>query len=401
VLTAEAHQNNTPTAVSSDATATTADVHLLNSGLGYAVNAQSIVASVTCNADESSASSSSAGSEIQGLVIAGKKYGTIAEPKSITLTDPITKTKIEVKILEKVTSGAAAGEPQPNPTTHAFETGLVVNGIHVKVTDAKGAVIAEVVVAHAECQAAFSPVCEEFPHVSGDGYVLGVQADETLIDPDNQLVNKQVGTVKLPSTGGKDDATAAHVGPIGTDSQTVAESNTAFSHTEGTVDNANNTASSQTVSEVQQLRLIDTGTAPTNPFIGANVVRAECTAQAGPSGTGSSTGSTTIAGLSIGGQDVCSALGLSPTASCQNAALCCQPAPNTDVCAALSLTPLCDALNLTITLNEQSGAQSGDPTDITVNAIHVHVGDPIPGGNGADVVVSHAHCDAGTGAQTP
>ena len=88
-----------------------------------------------------------------------------------------------------------------------------------------------------------------------------------------------------------------------------------------------------------RLKVIDTGAAPTNPFLGADVVRAECTAQAGPAGTGTTTGKTTIAGATLGGSDICAGLGLAPTAACPNPAICCEPPPNTDVCAALGLTP--------------------------------------------------------------
>jgi hypothetical protein len=35
-----------------------------------------------------------------------------------------------------------------------------------------------------------------------------------------------------------------------------------------------------------------------------------------------------------------------------------------------------------------------------VNAIHVHLGGAIPGSNAADVIVSNAHCDAGTAGTT-
>jgi hypothetical protein len=399
VLTAVAHQASSSTAVSSDATATTADVHVLDPGTGFIVNAAAVVASVTCNADGTTAGSSLSGSKIEGLQIGGMNFDTITEPTTIKVIDPITKTTVEVDLLEKIESGAKAGEIQPNPVTHAFESDLTVNGIHVKVTDPSGNIIADVIVAHAECKAAFGPVCEDFPHVSGSGYVVGVNADETLIDPLNQLLHNQIGTVRLPSTGGSDDSTLKQIGPIGGMGTTLVNSGTAFSHTEGTISNNGNTASSATISEVEKLKLIDNGTSPTNPFLGADVVRAECTAQAGPLETGSTTGKTTIVGATLGGSDICAGLGLAPTAACPNSAICCEPPPNTDVCAALGLTPLCSGLGLTVTLNEQlanPASMSGDPNAITVNAIHVHLGGAIPGSNGADVIVSNAHCDAGT-----
>jgi hypothetical protein len=51
---------------------------------------------------------------------------------------------------------------------------------------------------------------------------------------------------------------------------------------------------------------------------------------------------------------------------------------------------------VSIILNEQiSDCAPEDDTCITVNAIHVRVGEAVPGGTGADVIVSSAHCDAG------
>ena len=117
-----------------------------------------------------------------------------------------------------------------------------MNGIHVKVTDPAGNIIADIIIAHAECKASFGPVCEEFAHVSGSGYVVGVNADETLIDPLNQLLHNEIGSVRLPSTGGSDDATLKRIGPISGSGTTLVDSNTAFSHTEGVVDNTGNTA---------------------------------------------------------------------------------------------------------------------------------------------------------------
>ena len=394
VLTAEANQTTSGTGVSSDATATTADVHILDAGAGFLIGADAVVANVDCNADGATAGSSYEGSMIQGLTIAGQTYDTITEPTSIVVN--LAGSTIEVHVLEKIASGAAAGEIQPNQATHQNESGMIVNGIHVKVTGPLSSIVKDVVVAHAECQAAFGPVCEESPHVSGSGYVVGVETDEILLDPMSQLLDSKIGYVTLPSTGGSDDATLAHVGPIGAPGSTLVESGTAFSHTEGTVDKGANTASSETVSSVEDLSLIDTGLPPTAPFVGADLVKAECESSAGPGATdGSSSGTTTIIGLEIGGQDVCAALGLSPTPACPNGVVCCEPPPNTDACAELGLTALCTALGLDITLNEQTGTTSGNPTDITVNAIHVHLGGVIPGDNGVDVIVSNAHCDAG------
>src|SRR5207248_2452752 len=115
VLTADAHQASSPTAVSSDATATTADVHVLDPGTGFIINAAAVVANVACNADGTTAGSSLEGSKIEGLEIGGTNFDTISEPTTIKLIEPITKVTVEVALLEKTESGAKAGDIQPNP----------------------------------------------------------------------------------------------------------------------------------------------------------------------------------------------------------------------------------------------------------------------------------------------
>jgi hypothetical protein len=384
---------------SSSATATTADVSLL----GGAITATSVKAVSSCSASNSTAGCDLDGSVLQDVIVNGDNLGTIKEPTTITIVDPILQTTTIVNLLEKKGSGANAGNKQPEPSATPGGAGtntadLTVNGIHVSVVRGIlpnppfGDPFVDIVVAHADAKAAFSPVCAEQPHVSGRGFVVGVVVDEDAIDSTNTLLTTTVAQVDLPSTGGSDDATALHVGPLSGSGTTLIESNTAFSHTSGT---AGDPATSSTHSEVQKLVLIDNGTPGTNPFLGADLVTADCTSSASGA-TGSSAGGAQLVNLTLGGQDVCDALGLSPSSPCANDAICCQPPPNTDACAALSLAPLCSGLGLSITLNEQKGSTSGNPTDITVNAIHITLGGPVPPGTGADIIISSAHCDAGT-----
>jgi hypothetical protein len=299
---------------------------------------------------------------------------------------------VTVELCEVIRTGAAAGEPQPGGDgTNA--SGVVVNAIHVRAANEAedplqpviGSETLDLVVSHAESNAAFARVCEERPHVSGEAFALGVTVDENPIDAEGTLASSKVAHVVLPSGGGSESASQKHAGPITDGTATLVESDTAFSHTEG--DAAARTASSH--AQVEDLDALDPGTGPS---LTADLVRAECTSAAG-----SSTGNAFLAGLTLGGQDVCAALGLSPETACGNAALCCTPPANTDACAALSLTPVCDALGVSLVLNEQfPDCDPADDTCITVNAIHVKVLDPVPGGTGADVVVSSAHCDAGS-----
>src|SRR5207249_9473594 len=49
--------------------------------------------------------------------------------------------------------------------------------------------------------------------------------------------------------------------------------------------------------------------------------------------------------------------------------------------------------NVKIVINEQSGGASGNRADMTVNALHVTVSDPLGGPPLADVVISSSHAD--------
>jgi len=196
------------------------------------------------------------------------------------------------------------------------------------------------------------------------------------------ITQSQVGEVNLPATGGSEDATLADLGPVGDGSNNLVLSKTASSHTEGTTNKAANTAFSKSNASIEDLGVLDTGGAPTNPLIAATLVRSDCAASAGPGGA-SSEGTTELVGLRIGGQDVCKSLGLEST---------CKPPPNTVI-----VVPL--LAGTTITLNEQIPDPPGSgSTGITVNAIHIVSLDPMnPFGLpnvGAELAISHSHCDA-------
>ena len=385
------------------AIATTANVQLVQTAAPdtFLVTATAVQAQVACHADGTTAGSNSEGSKVEGLTIAGQNFDTIREPTDITVVDPILHTTIEVHVLEQVKSGAKAGTKQPE-LGGVFQSGLEVNGIHVRVTDESKNEIADVVVAHAKCSASFAQVCGVPPSVSGSGYVVGVTADETVIDAAHTLVEGKAASVMLPSTGGSDDATLKHIGPI-TDGATpptvtLVDSNTAFSHTEGTVDKASNTASSKTHSEVEQLKVLDNGSTPTNPLIAADVARAECTSTTGASGSTSS-GTTTLLLPAIGGTPIC--LPVVPGDTCK-------PAPNSDIPGPPNGTLIrlneqyCDGQ--TPTPGATPSCTGANASGITVNAIHVFIlgeGNPFGLPVGADIVISNAHCDSANVPSTP
>ena len=396
LLTVEETNNvNSPTSAETSATATAANVFVLDQDQNpltpdWLVTAHAIRVSSSSEASAEGASSKWS-CELVNVKVADLTLGTVKEPTVIDVELPGLGTRATVHLCEVIRSGDVAGVPQPGGD-FTNDSAVAVNGIHVTVENEEedplvpilGLTTLDLVVSHAESSAAHTIDCVTGPFVSGEAFVVGLDVDEAIIDTEDQLLHSKVGQVTLPASGGVEDAHLLHVGPITDGTATLVESKTAFSHTEGDADAQ--TASSH--AQVEDLDALDSGTGPN---LTADLVRAECNTE-----DGESTGDAFIAGLTLGGEDVCAALGLSPTASCPNAAICCTPAPNTDVCAALSLTPLCDALGVSIILNEQT--EECDPEDdtcITVNAIHVKALEPVPGGTGVDLIISSAHCDAG------
>ena len=364
---------------SASATAQTAKVQLVASGATSVVTAKAVKSTVACSANGATATCSSAGSVLTGVKVLGQNLGNIVNPTTVNVNTVLLN--LTVRFFEQIPS--AGGVPNAN------SAGLTVNAIHVFGTIAGGIQPIDIVVAHAEAEAAFgdASTCEPAPHVSGEAFVVGLLADEDLIDPNQDLVDGKALHVVLPAEGGNLSATQATVGPLGYGGTTLVSSATATSHTEGVVDGDQNTAESSSYAQVEGLRVADAPFVP--PLLGATLVRAECGAMA-DGGSAASTGDSTILGLSLLGVQLCDALNIGPL---------CEPAPNTDV--------LPSPLGTLIRLNEQrcdnggtlaSGCSDGSvpgATGITVNAIHVYVlAFPNPLGLEADLVVSSAHCDA-------
>src|SRR5207244_512265 len=123
------------------------------------------------------------------------------------------------------------------------------------------------------------------------------------------------------------------------------------STTDGTV--SGNDAQSHTLTRVAQADIIDThdGNPQSTPVIHLGVIQTECNSTT--ANGGSSTGTTTIADATIGGNDLCTALGLNP-APCALGNACCNPPVNTNLCTdtplAPILQPICDGLGLKLLL---------------------------------------------------
>jgi hypothetical protein len=108
--------------------------------------------------------------------------------------------------------------------------------------------------------------------------------------------------------------------------------------------------------------------------IQADLLRSEAQATCDGAGGASASGSSEIAGLRVNGQPI-------------------------DVSGAPNQTV--SVGGVTIVINEQSGAASGNSADITVSALHVTAVDPITNQPILDVVISSAHADITCGACTP
>jgi hypothetical protein len=333
------------------------------------VEADAVVAKSFSEATANSATSSSAGSTVLNLRINGKEYGDISEPTTI-------KVKLggatlgEVHILEKIPSGAAAGDTQPNGDA-LFASGLEVNAIHVLLNDIVGTPINEhtdIIVSHADTSVAFPSgiECATIPTVSGDAYTVGLNG---LGDLAPDLVDARVTEVKLPITGGDEAATLSALDM--SDLAPVASARTAFTHTYGEItdgpDAGDVAVEAHSLAQIEELRL--NGGAPAG--ISADLIKATSN-----SNLDGSDGNATIAGLFIGATDVCATLGLDSTCT-----------PDQDTVLVL------DDDHVIVKLNEHISEAGG----LTVNAVHIWIvgdGDPFGLGFGAEIVISSAHSDA-------
>lgn len=337
--------------------ATAADVDLDIPG-AVRVQASNVVARSFSSAGITSAASSSLGSRVTDLVIDGERYGDITEPTTIAVTDPLTgMVRAEVHVLEHVATGAAAEEPQPTPNS-SFETSLTVNGIHVVVHDIKATPVVEasdILVGSAMSSATHASGigCSALPAVGGGAVALGVHGTEQL---EGEL-DHRLAQVVLPTLGGDEQASLVSiVTPIVT-------ADAASASTAGTTSVDPEAAEAHSVARIEGLDLAEA--------IQATLV--EATADVTLEEV---SGSTTLAGLVIGGTDVCDSLGLAST---------CTPMANT-----MLRLP---TIGTVVMLNEQIT----EPGGIRVNAVHLWIvgqnnklGLPV----GAEIIISSARANA-------
>lgn len=358
----EADQSGSNSA-SYTALATTSDVHLDVPGV-VLVEADSVVAKSTSLAHGAGAVSSSAGSRVQDLRVNGTQHGDVSEPTTIDVRDPLSGALLaQVRVLEKLPSGAAAGQAQPNGNAE-FTSGMAVNAIHVIVYDLPTPLVNEasdVIVAHADTTAAFPSAlgCDvTIPRVSGIAYAL----DVFNLNPDPG--NARVAEVILPITGGAESATLADFdAPAG-----LGTSDSAFTSTIGEISDGPDAntidVEAHTLARTEGLDLAG-GT--------ITATKIESTSDSTLAG---SSGDATIADLVIAGNNICGMLMLTST---------CEPDPNTVL--------LLPGVATIVMLNEQISGTG----ELTVNAVHIWVlGDTNPFGlpAGAEIIISSVHSDA-------
>ena len=339
VLNASNAHSVTATAAHDTAVASVANVGV--NLVGLTVHADAIVARSESIATGSTATSVTDGSEVLGLTINGNSIGDVSSPRVIMVVNALGIQIAEVDVLQQVGASGAAlgGAPGAQPQNGFFNSGIGVNGLHIRLLNGT----ADVVVSHAESKAKFptgTPCNGTGPYVIGGAVI----ASELLTTPIVQQA-LEVNPIILPSTGGDVSATidALALAPLGTASNTGGDS------THGTLSPLQAHSSAE----------VD-GTVLFGGAIRADVIKSTAAAS-----SGGVSGSTTIVNLRIGNLPI---------------SILANPAPNT-VIIDVSRT-------LKLVVNEQI---VGSGNVIAVNAIHVYVlgpGNPLGLPVGSSVIIS-------------
>lgn len=317
----------------------------------HTIAADSIVAVSSSVATQQSATSTGLGSRIQNLVIDGTTYGDLTSGDVIELGGGAFPL-LRVTVLGQTPAGAAAGVPQPDAGT--YSSSLAVDGLRIQLigpAQAEGALDVDIVLAHAESSASVqAPVgsgCPDGSNLYGRAFLVSL---DTVPDEGFGAI---AGEVVLPSGGGDEAMTAV-------DLSTLVGAATGSSSTIG--DLAGPSVDSTAV--VEDLDLFNQGQ------LLAELVRATSSSTAL-----GETGGTVIAGLVIGGQDVCAGLGLEEQ---------CEPPANT-------VYPIPGVAE--VILNEQIRTDDG----LIVNAVHIIGLGALPDSPfpiGFDLVIASAESDA-------
>jgi len=343
--------DNTPSVGANRATdsadATVASVNLSVAGVP-------VTARVVSARAYSEASGTSAYSTVNGSAVLDLKVGTgpaldYTNPTTVAVVNALGTKVAEIAVLEQVDRFGAAlgGAAGAQPESGLFQSGLGVNGLHIRVLDGT----ADVIVAHATSKAAFptaDPCGDAPPFVTGSSFVA---SKTTTYETGPATV--VVDPVILPSTGGNESqaASLADLSAIGATAGTGTASSAGQISPLGVDSDA----------AVERLKI---GTALTATTITAHK-------EAGVGYVGESPDENTnvvIAKLVLAGTDLCVALGLTST---------CTPDANRVL--------LLDPIDTIVMLNEQVGD--------TVNAVHIWIlgrNNPLGLPLGSEIIISSA-----------
>jgi|GEM_PF-5728456 len=346
----------TSTGATDESTATVGTVNVLN-----LVTATALKADARAFASPTTATYSTAGTMVEGLIVAGVPIDSVYPNEVIPLPGGGTVTLLE----QTGTTSNAGGRSKAD---------LSINLIHVRIPAITlGAITvtpaSDVVIGHAEAHAD-SPMALVCPGDPANGTVSAEAfSAEVSQGLDPALNTDKVDDISIPSTGGS-QSVAAHGFNIVLGGATVG-SGTVSEQVSGVTDPSSSTASA--TATVESLCLLTTGTC--DPVHGiyplTGIAASGVTAVSGSTANGttasSSPASTSLLTLSIGG------LVINPASL----------KPNTT----FGIPGLA-----TVIVNEQIpevGSNGTGDTGLTVNLLHVRLAV-----GGADIIVSSAHSDA-------
>jgi hypothetical protein len=348
--------SSTPREASATAIASAGSIDVNIPGV-VRVEADGAIARSTSAASLVNATSTAAGSTVKNLRINGAPLGDVSEPTTLVIRDPLTRVPVaEVRVLERIASGAAANEKQP--ADGSFRSGLEVNAIHVVVLDLSKSLLdesGEVIVGHTQSSARFTSgigCLDDLLKVIGRGVV----ADLLNLAP--ELPRAVVGEVRLPLTGGAEREQLASVTlPVGTAGSSSSE-------TSGVVSIPDQRAETNASARISDLMLLD------------GAIRADLVEAITSADLDSPAGEARLGSLVIGGFNACG-----------SADAACAPAADTSLLLPGPGGPVL------VVLNEQVHSPHG----ITVNAVHIYVlgnGNSLGLPAGAELIIGQAQSAA-------
>lgn len=332
------------------ATVTLSNLNLLD-GL---VTADKVKSVSSTDANSSQAGWSSTGTQFTGLTVDGEEIADVQPWQMVDLSDRFGNGS-RVMLYERIGSVHAPDDP----VNDGWASDLTVNAIHVYLRDVdmgtEGLQTIDIVISQAKGHTDFpmEPPCGPSQRVGADATALNASlpAQQPLI----------TGYARIPFTGGHESTAIGEVEIAGNDLEVVKSEVHGGWETDRSWANAS--------SKVADLCLWQDGG---DCLVEGTAIGS--TALASASSTPATvTGTTTIWGLTVAGEDLCDQIGLVAP---------CSPPPNTEI-------TLPDGS--TLVLNEQvtDEASTDCKSSITVRGLHL-----IPSGDDPELVVAESHADA-------